>query len=122
MQCCSATDDDDFPTARKSSAKESLQRVIERNESEHLSRRRNSRIRSLSIQNEIELAIETHRAHQEEFDLCIQVLGEMEPAVFHEIRSMRKPPQSVVNIIAVGAIILGETDVDWKALQRFLLK
>merc|ERR1719357_2073006 len=46
----------------------------------------------------------------------------MEPAIFHEIRSMRKPPDSVVNIIAVGAIILGENEVDWKALQRFLLK
>jgi len=118
--CSCATADDDDMVLSKSHVKRELHLVIRRNTS--AGERRATVTRRLSVANEIEEAIKTHAMHQEELDLCIAVLEQMEHKVFVELRSMKAPPDTVINIIAIAAMILGETDIEWKSLQKYLVK
>jgi len=118
--CSCATADDEDMILSKSDVKKELNLIIRRNTS--AGERRATVTRRMSVANEIEEAIKTHRLHQEELDLCIAVLEQIEHKVFVELRSMKAPPDTVTNIIAIAAMILGETDIEWKSLQKYLVK
>merc|ERR1740123_881169 len=67
------------------------------------------------------LSLQAYASHQVEYDLARKVLDTLDKTVYHEIRTMHTPPQSLYHVLACAALILGETDVSWPNLQKFFL-
>jgi predicted nucleic acid-binding Zn-ribbon protein len=58
---------------------------------------------------------------QPTLDAAKEAIGAIQPSQLHEVRSMTKPPAAVQDVLEGVLTIMGEKDISWAAIKRFLL-
>ena len=57
---------------------------------------------------------------QPEVDAAREAVGELKPANLNEIKNFRVPPDPVTHVLGAVMQFLGQTDISWNAMKRFL--
>ena len=57
---------------------------------------------------------------QPEVDAARAQVGELKPANLNEIKGFRVPPDPVAHVLGAVMQFLGQTDISWNAMKRFL--
>jgi len=57
---------------------------------------------------------------QPEVDAAREAVGDLKPANLTEIKNFRVPPDPVTHVLGAVMQFLGQTDISWNAMKRFL--
>ena len=57
---------------------------------------------------------------QPEVDAARAAVGELKPANLNEIKNFRVPPDPVTHVLGAVMQFLGQSDISWNAMKRFL--
>lgn len=57
---------------------------------------------------------------QPEVDAAKSAVGELKSSNLNEIKGFRVPPDAVVHVLGAVMQFLGQTDISWNAMKRFL--
>lgn len=120
--CCVANDDDRIEMAAGEWERHLKSELFSKSMVSQTIRETRSMRPELSQKESVHYAVLDFEAHQREYDLTMEVLQNVDRSVYEELRRMYQPPEVLYNILACAALILGETDVEWKSLQKFLLR